>query len=58
MLQMGASISISSVASDIAATITQVIRQIQAGDLENVPPMTPLSAIRVLSNEAIKVVDP
>ena len=57
MLQMGASISISSVASDIAATISRVIRQIQAGDIESVPPITPLSAIRVLTNDAFKVVD-
>ncbi len=57
MLQMGASISISSVASDIAATITKVVRQIQAGDIAKVPPMSPLSAIRVLSNEAIRVAD-
>lgn len=57
MLQMGASISISSVASDIAATITKVVRQIQAGDIAMVPPISPLSAIRVLTNEAIQVAD-
>lgn len=57
MLQMGASISISSVASDIAATITKVVRQIQAGDIAMVPPISPLSAIHVLTNEAIQVAD-
>ena len=57
MLQMGASISISSVASDIAATITKVVRQIEAGDIEDVAPISPLSAIHVLINEAIQVVD-
>jgi len=57
MLQMGASISISSLASDIAATITEVVRQIQAGDIEDVAPISPLSAIHVLINEAIPVVD-
>ncbi len=57
MLQLGASISISSVASDIAATIAKVIRQIQAGNLDQVPPISPLSAIRVRTNDAIQVVD-
>ncbi|MDH3305319.1 MAG: hypothetical protein OEM50_10160 [Gammaproteobacteria bacterium] len=57
MLQMGASISISSVASDIAATITTIVRQIQAGDIAKVPPLSPLSAIRVQTNEAIQVAD-
>jgi ABC-type uncharacterized transport system substrate-binding protein len=57
MLRLGASISISSVASDIAATIAKVIRQIQAGDLEQVPPISPLSAIRVRTNDTIQVVD-
>jgi len=57
MLQLGASISISSVASDIAATIAEVIRQIQSGDLEQVPPISPLSAIRVRTIDTIQVVD-
>ncbi len=57
MLQMGATISISSVASDIAAAITRVVRQIQAGDIGMVPPISPLSAIRVLTNDAIQVAD-
>jgi ABC-type uncharacterized transport system substrate-binding protein len=57
MLQMGASISISSVASDIATTITTIVRQIQAGEISRVPPLSPLSAIRVLTNDAIQVVD-
>jgi ABC-type uncharacterized transport system substrate-binding protein len=57
MLQMGATISISTVASDIADTIVRVIRQIQAGDLISVPPITQLSEIRVETNGAIQVVD-
>ena len=57
MLQMGASISVSSVASDIAETITEVIRQIQAGNLDQVPPISPLSEIRVQTNDSIQVVE-
>jgi ABC-type uncharacterized transport system substrate-binding protein len=57
MLRLGASLSISSVASDIAATIAKVIRQIQAGNLDQVPPISPLSAIRVRTNDTIQVVD-
>ena len=52
MLKMGAAISISTVASDIADTIVKVIRRIQAGDLQKVPPLTALSEIRVQTNEA------
>lgn len=56
MLQMGASISVSTVASDIARTITDVIRQIQAGKLAQVPPITPLSEILVRTRDSIRVV--
>ena len=53
MLKMGASISISTVASDIADTIVKVIRQIQKGELKRVPPLTALSEIRTQTNEAV-----
>jgi ABC-type uncharacterized transport system substrate-binding protein len=56
MLQMGASISVSSVASDIANTITEVIRQIQAGKLAQVPPISPLSEVLVKTNDSNQVV--
>ena len=56
MLQMGASISVSTVASDIARTITDVIRQIQAGKLAQVPPISPLSEILVQTKDSLKVV--
>ncbi len=52
MLKMGAAISISTVASDIADTIVNVIGRIQAGDLQRVPPLTALSEIRTQTNEA------
>jgi ABC-type uncharacterized transport system substrate-binding protein len=50
MLQMGAAISMSTVASDIAETIVKVLRQIQAGRLDQVAPVTPLTEIRVAIN--------
>ena len=56
MLQMGASISVSTVASDIAKTITDVIRQIQAGKLAQVPPISPLSEILVRTKDSVQVV--
>lgn len=57
MLAMGANISISTVASDIANTIVKVVRQIQAGKLEQVPPISQLSEIWVTTNDAIQVVE-
>lgn len=57
LLSMGASISVSSVASDIAETITNVIRQIESGNIADVPPITPLSEIRVTTSEMIRLVD-
>ena len=57
MLQVGASISVSSVASDIANTIADVIRQIQAGNLGQVPPISRLSEVHVQTNDTLQVVD-
>lgn len=57
MLPMGASISVSSVASDIAETIAKVVRQIQAGNLAQVPPISPLSEIFVRTSESVQVVN-
>ena len=52
ILSMGASISFSTVAEDIAATILDVVRQIDAGDIDQVPPLTELSEIRVAVNDS------
>lgn len=52
ILSMGAAISFSTVAADIAATILEVVRQIGAGNIEQVPPVTELSEIRVVTNES------
>ena len=51
ILSMGAAISFSTVAADIATTILEVVRQIGAGNIEQVPPVTELSEIRVVTNE-------
>ena len=57
MLAMGATISLATVAADIADTIVKVLRRIQAGDLERVPPISRLSEIRVTTNGAVRVAD-
>jgi ABC-type uncharacterized transport system substrate-binding protein len=53
MLQIGAAISISTVAADIAQTIAKVLRRIQDGEIDQVPPMTELSEVRVTTNDKI-----
>ena len=55
MLPLGAAVSITSQASDVAATIVRVVRAIQAGGLDGVPPVTQLSEIRVQTNRASQV---
>ena len=53
MLDMGAAISMSTVATDIAATIVRVVRQIQAGNLDLVPPVSSLSEVRIATNDEL-----
>lgn len=53
MLSMGAAISVSTVASDIAATIISVLQRINAGEMDKVPPLTELSEVRVVTNDAM-----
>jgi len=55
MLQIGASISISTVAANIADTITQIVRDIQAGKVDQVPPLSLLSEIRVRTNSSTRM---
>lgn len=57
MLQLGATISMSAVTSDIARTIVDVVRRIQAGELQRIPPITQLSEIRVVTNDTTQVVE-
>jgi ABC-type uncharacterized transport system substrate-binding protein len=49
MLKMGATISLATDAQDIAATIAGILRKIQSKGLKSVPSVTPLSAIRVVT---------
>lgn len=57
MLAMGGTISLSTVAADIADAIVNVVRNIQAGNLDNMPAIAPLSKIRVTTNAAARVAD-
>jgi ABC-type uncharacterized transport system substrate-binding protein len=52
MLKMGASVSFMSVASDVADAVVRILRRIQEGHLGDVPPITPLSEIRVTTRDA------
>ena len=53
MLQLGAAISVSTVASDIATTILRVLDRIRAGDIDALPPLMELSEVRVSTNDAL-----
>ncbi len=57
MLSLGATISIETQAEDIAATIARIVRQIHADGLQSIPPMSPLSAVRVVTRDDAKVVN-
>lgn len=55
MLSLGAMISMTSTAADIAAKVAGIVRSIQAGDLDRVPPITRLSEIHVVTRGATPV---
>jgi ABC-type uncharacterized transport system substrate-binding protein len=55
MLTMGATISMATQADDIAATIARIVQQIYADGLNTVPPISPLSAVRVVTHSDAKV---
>ena len=57
MLAMGATVSIESQAEDIAATIARMIRKIHSDGLQSIPPISPLSAVRVVTRDDTKVVN-
>jgi ABC-type uncharacterized transport system substrate-binding protein len=57
MLDMGATISLETLAEDIAATIARVVREIQADGLKSIPAISQLSAIKVTTHDAVKVVN-
>jgi len=50
LLAMGATISASAVASDIAAKILELVAAVRAGNFDDLPPMTPLSEVRIVSD--------
>ena len=56
MLSLGAVISMTTKASDIASTIADVVRQIGNGDIDRVPSITPLSEIAIKTRGTQKVV--
>ena len=56
MLSLGAMISMTTQASDIAAAIAKVVRMIQGGDINSVPPITQLSEISIKTKGAEQVV--
>ena len=47
MLSLGAAMSMTTEAADIASAIAGVVRKIHAGNLDRVPAITPLSAISI-----------
>ena len=53
LLSMGASVSASAVDADIADTIIKVLRRIEDGDIRNVPALSPLSDVRIVTNDAV-----
>ncbi len=53
MLSLGATISVSTVATDIAARIRDIVDLINQGQLDAVAPMTALTEIRVETNAAL-----
>lgn len=57
MLEMGASVSFSTLASDIAARILDLLHDMQRGRLASIPPITPLSEIRVTVSEGPQVAE-
>jgi ABC-type uncharacterized transport system substrate-binding protein len=52
LLQIGATFSTSAVESDIAATITRALNKILEGNIDDVPPVSDLSALRISTNPA------
>ena len=54
MLKIGADISLSTVAADIAKTIVDIVRQIQSGDIQKIAPVTPLAEVQVATRDKSK----
>ncbi len=50
LLEHGATFSAATVPADIAVTITRILEEIIAGNIDKVPPITALTKIEVLTN--------
>lgn len=50
MMPLGANISLSAVAANIAETVVDVLRRIEAGQISRIPDISPLSAIQVATH--------
>jgi ABC-type uncharacterized transport system substrate-binding protein len=53
LLELGATLSSSTVDADIADTIVDVLGQIAAGNIEEVPLVSPLNDVQIVTNEAL-----
>jgi ABC-type uncharacterized transport system substrate-binding protein len=53
LLEMGATLSSSAIDADIAETIVGVLDEIAAGRIDSVPPVSPLSDVRIVTNETL-----
>jgi ABC-type uncharacterized transport system substrate-binding protein len=53
LLELGATLSSSTVDADIADTIVDVLGQIAAGNIEDVPLVSPLNDVQIVTNEAL-----
>ena len=54
LLELGAALSATADASDIAATVGEILAELETGGLEQVPPISPLSEIRIRLNGRLK----
>jgi len=53
LLELGATLSSSAVETDIADTIVSVLGEIAAGNIDDVPPVSPLNDVQIITNEEL-----
>jgi len=51
MLSLGASVSLSSVAADVASVIAELVRRMQGGEIDAIPRLTALREVSVLKSD-------
>lgn len=54
LLELGAALSATADARDIAATVRDILSELETGGLQQVPPLSPLSEIRIRLNGRLK----